>query len=213
MNKPNGYDEATAFTGEYETIILGGHKAIITDAYEQNYNKDGNSYSFLIIEYDFDKGDKQEGYFSRKYQNDSKKPTATWKGTYRQGIPKGDGSEQDNRSMSFFKGVITAIEESNTGYKFDWDPASLKGKRFAAVMGREEFTATDGKIRLATKCVNIRSLSALESGKIDIPKIKLLDGSRIDEDDYEETTQEKNGNSTLNTTNEFTTIKDDDLPF
>ena len=66
MNKPNGYDTATAFTGEYETIILGGHKAIITDAYEQNYSKNGNTYNFLVIEYDFDKGDKQFALFEEK---------------------------------------------------------------------------------------------------------------------------------------------------
>ena len=224
MERINGYTESTAFTGGGESIILGGHYCIIRDAYVTEYTtKNNTKFKSLVLEFDFAKEDKQAGLYQRKFEKDLKdNPVAKWKGTFRQNIPSGNGSDNDNQTMRFFKGVITSIEESNPGYCWEdtWDEKTLKGKVFCGVMGREEFIGTDGSTLVVTKCVTVRSIPAFKSGKVEIPKIKLLDGSRMTEDDYEEMKAEEKNNNTQQTSaggivsdTTFATIQDDDLPF
>ena len=45
-------------------------------------------------------------------------------------------------------------------------------KKFGGIFGREEFLTNDGKKKMATKCVQIRSLDGLKDAEV--PEDKLL---------------------------------------
>jgi len=66
----------------------------------------------------------------------------------------------------------TAVEKSNPGYRWDWNEKGLVGKCFGGVFQREEFVTKDGQKKMATKCVQIRSMDGLKEAKV--PEDKLL---------------------------------------
>lgn len=72
----------------------------------------------------------------------------------------------EGSSLPFFKGVITAIEQSNKGYKFDFNPSSLIGKKCVGVFGERQ--ANNGNIY--PRLESIRSIPAMKEGKIEVPK-------------------------------------------
>lgn len=41
--------------------------------------------------------------------------------------------------LPFFKGVLTSLEESNPGFRWNWDESTLVGKKVGGVFGREQF--------------------------------------------------------------------------
>ena len=132
MNKPQGYDEAQAYTGDFEQLELGGHICQITDVKVENTANTGAE--VLIIAFDIAEG-KQAGFYQRRYDEDKKSnQNAKWKGIYRQ-------FTQGN-STPYFKGMIENIEKSNAGYNFaqtGFNEKTLIGKLFGGVFGREQF--------------------------------------------------------------------------
>lgn len=188
MNKPQGYDEAQAYTGDFETLELGGHICKITDV-KIEYTKNTNA-EVLIIAFDIAKGE-QAGYFMRRYLESKKNNAdAKWQGIYRQFT--------GGNSVPYFKGLIENIEKSNAGYNFvatGFDEKTLVGKLFGGVFGREQYKGQDGKLKFATKCMNIRTVDAIRNG-VEVPADKLL---------KEEQTEDIFGTSII--------APNDDLPF
>jgi len=169
MKQFNGYKDAPAFDGEYETLQLGGHSLIIKGPKIEKYSWG----EVLILAIDIAEGE-HKGFYQRQYdRKKTENPDYKWPGTYRQNIPNDDGTDADNKRKGFFKGMISAIEKSNPGYTWNWDENSLTGKKVGGVFGQEEFLDRDGNVRLATKCFNLRSLDAVRKG-IDAPELKKL---------------------------------------
>lgn len=167
MNKPQGYDEAQAYTGDFEQLELGGHVCKITEVkleYTQNTNAE-----VLILAFDIAEGN-QAGYYQRRYDEAKKNNAqAKWQGIYRQ-------FTQGN-STPYFKGMIENIEKSNPGYNFmntGFNEQTLVGKLFGGVFGREQYKTQDGKLKFATKCRSIRTIETIRNG-IDVPEDKLLE--------------------------------------
>ena len=48
-------------------------------------------------------------------------------------------------SLPFFKGFVTALENSNKGYKWDNDETKFIGKRIGFVIGEEEYEGQDSQ--------------------------------------------------------------------
>lgn len=162
MQKPNGYEQAQAFTGEFETLSPGGYVCRIKQATESSTP---NGAALLIILFDIDEGP-HKGFYQRQF--DRKKAAgqdAKWTGAYRQ--------LTEGKSLPFFKGVITAIEDSNSGFKWDWNEVALKGKLFGGVFGEEEFLKTNGDIGVSVKCTQVRSVESVRKG-VEIPKRRTV---------------------------------------
>ena len=166
MNKPQGYDEAQSYTGDFENLELGGHVCQIKEVRVENTLNTGAE--VLIIAFDIAEG-KQAGFYQKKYDEDKKNNTnAKWKGVYRQ-------FTQGN-STPYFKGMIENIEKSNEGYNFantGFNEQTLIGKFFGGIFGREQFKDQQGKLRFATKCRVIRTVEAVRNG-VEVPEDKLL---------------------------------------
>ena len=190
--------EAKEF-GEYENLELGGHAIVILDAREHKSEFSGNI--SLKISVDISGSDKQKGFFKKQYDEntsaDKKWPTGAVKYL----------SLKDEQ-LGFLKGFITALEKSNPNFKFNkkgtWE--QLKNLKLAGQFGLEEYKKQDGTIGTATKLVQFRSLDKLKD--IKIPKVKKLDGSLVEYEDYKETKTVKNNSNPFGELNDLVEITD-----
>ena len=102
-------------------------------------------------------------------------------------------------ATTMFKAVITAIQKSNQGYVWNWDPQSLKGKYMVVVYGEEEYEY-NGDVLTAVKPRSIRSIEAWKKGDIATPQLKKLKKRETQTNPF--------------ATNNFNNnISNDDLPF
>ena len=175
MRKYEGYEQAEAFTGEFETLEPGGYvcKILKVQTEERYYG------TLLRIGFDIAEGE-HEGYYRRRF--DQKKQydeNAKWPGMYYQTVRQDD--------LRYFKGFITSIEASNPGFKWDWDEKKLVGKLFGGIFGEEEYEKQNGEIGTIVKCGFVRSVDAIREGKFKVPEIKRLQPS-LNEPNY--TTQD-----------------------
>lgn len=162
MRPIEGWNTAPAYTGEFETLPAGKYVCQIVQV---NVKQDQKGREQMAILFDIAEGD-YKGYYDRMFQAAKKNDAsqAKWKGIFRQ-LTHGN-------SLPFFKGVITSIERSNPGYQWNWDEKSLVKKKFGGIFGREEFLTNDGKKKMATKCIQIRSLDGLKDAEV--PEDKRL---------------------------------------
>ena len=191
--------EAKEF-GDFETLELGGHEIVIMDAREYTSEFTGNT--SLKISVDIAGNDKQKGFFKNQYDentnNDKKWPSGSVKYL----------SLKDEQ-LTYLKGFITSLEKSNNNFKFNtkgnWE--QLKGLKLAGQFGLEEYKDNEGNIKTATKLVQFRSLDKLN--EIKIPKVKLLDGSFMEYEDY----KNRSINIANDKSNDVVEINPDSLPF
>lgn len=167
-----GYDQAPAYTGETIVLPAGLYKCMIKQV---NVIQDNKQREQMVICFDIVEGTQKDGYasptaeykdfymkqFKARKQSD---PNTKWGGIVRQ-LTHGD-------SLPFFKGIMTSVEKSNPGYRWDWNEKGLVGKYFGGIFQREEFETSDGQKKMATKCVQVRSLDGLKDAKV--PEDKLL---------------------------------------
>lgn len=198
--KPKAYDEINIIE-EYEKISLGGHKGIIMKAEEYTSPQSGKT--SLKVSIDTAKDDKQPEYFAEQYKNDTR-IDKRWNNSAIKYISLG---EEENQ-VKMLKAFITAYENSNN-CKFDWnkDWEQLKGKKIGLVFGPEEYINQNGNLKLNNKLREFRSIDKVDN--IKIPKVKLLDGTYVD---YEEYIKSKNSEPFSDFEN-VVEIKDSDLPF
>lgn len=178
MKLPNDYDETVGVNGgDFETIEAGGYICKIVSA---KIEKSQTQKDMLVIAYDIAEGEHKD-FYQRRYdsykENSTPDNPAKWptNGVHRTMILDSNG-----KCNKFFKGLITAIEESNEGFKFNdgkgnADESKLKGKLFGALIGREQYVGNDGNLKFSSKIRFIRSVQTIEDGKFDIPEDKLVD--------------------------------------
>ena len=80
-------------------------------------------------------------------------------------------------ARGFFKRFISAIEKSNPGYVWNWDEATLVGKRFGAVLGEEQYRKGNGDIGTRLYVDREMSVAKLKEGAFTVPELKTLPGT------------------------------------
>lgn len=197
MKKPEGYDEAQVINGEYEKLEAGGYICKIINAKEEE-SKNGNK--MLVIAFDIVEGEHKD-FYQRRYEqakkaNNDPNNLVKWpnNGIYRIVLHK-------ESTAGLMRGVMTSLEESNAGFKFDWDKKEnekdLKDKKFGGVFAEEEYEKMDGSIGTTVKLKWFRSVKSIEDGNYEIPEKKKLARNENAFGDFQTTA----GND------------DDDLPF
>lgn len=172
INKPQGYDAALAYTGEFAQLPAGLYVCEILGAKQEEYN----GHNRFIMQFDIAEGE-QKGFYQRQYNMEKQtNQSAKYRGVHRQNM--------EDQGLPFFKGMMTSIERSNQGFHFPWgkqgNEKTLVGKKFGAVMGREQFLTNDGEKRFSTKIFQIRSIDGLKDAKV--PEDKLLDHEETNKD-------------------------------
>lgn len=129
-------------------------------------------------------------------------------------------------SLPFFKGFITALENSNRGYKWDNDETKFVGKLIGFVIGEEEYEGKDKngvpKVKVRTYVAERHSVDSIKEGDFDVPEFKRLTKAPVERASNpfanNGAAPEKNPFDDIETPsteddNVFNTLDDDDCPF
>ena len=152
IKKPAGYDEAAAYTGEFQQLPKGKYVCVIKQVTTQE-SKNGNQ-QFVIL-YDIAKGEYKD-FYKKMFDGDkAQNPMgAKWRGVFKQNM--------EGKGLSWFKGIITSIERSNN-FTFQWDVSDnekqMIGKEFGGIFRRRQLlpSAVPGEYPAAIPC-NPRAL-------------------------------------------------------
>lgn len=200
LKKAENYDEIV-LNEDFTPLELGGHKGIIKKVEEYTSQISGNT--SLKVEVDTDKTDKQPNYYQEQYDNNTNMDKK-----WSTGATKYVSLKEDENCIKMLKGFITAVENSNPNFTYDWkkDTDQLKGKKVGLIFGLEEYEDQEGKLKTATKLTQFRSIDKVDNAKI--PKVKKLDGTFVDYEEYQ-----KNKNNSLSEFGNTVEITNDDVPF
>lgn len=194
INKIENWDKVEANYGEAKRINAGGYICKILACRQETSQRSGKK--MLVINFDIAEGEYKDFYLE-KYKNaprDNNNPVEPkWQGKYYILL---EGENFEGRLKAF----TTSIEESNEGYKWDWNEETLKGKMFGGIFREEEYIAFNGEVRTSAKLWQVRSVKKIRDGEFEVPKKKELP-----EED------KTLNNASLDAT--FTPVTDDMLPF
>lgn len=174
INIPNDFTSARAYDGKggFDTLAVGPHICKIMSA---KVEKARSGKDMLIVAFDISEGSQYDGWYKEQFERrKGNNPDAKWPGIFRTCLTNNDG-----RTSGFFKGLITAVEESNSGYNFlatQGDERSLGGKLVAFNFGEEEYVGSDGKLHTTVRPAYAISIKTAREG-IEPPQRKAARGS------------------------------------
>ena len=149
-----------------EPLPAGGYVAKITDAVQQSYSWG----DVLVVSFDICEGE-YKNFFANDYRNninDNKK----WRGTYRINIPS-EKSRYPESDEKTFNNFVACLEETNSGYHWDWDETKLKNKGIGVIFRNKEWEMED-KTGWTTECCAVTTANEIREGKFKTPKDKPL---------------------------------------
>lgn len=174
MKRYAGYEPKVGAPAS-EPLPAGGYVARIMGAKEEPW-KNGKGLS-VVISFDILEGEYKD-FFAEQYKantNEDKK----WKGNLRVTAPNENDQYFESQQESFNK-TIGAIEASNNGFHFDWQPiesnddwSQLKGKTVGVLYRNKEYDI-DGKTGWTTEAAYFADVDYIRSGRFKIPKDKPL---------------------------------------
>lgn len=109
------------------------------------------------------------GFYMQEYKNQQGEDKK-WHCNFLLNIPNDDGTEKDGWTKRRFKTIINAIEESNSGYHFDWDEQKFKDKIVGGLFNIREYEKKDGTIGSAVNLKSLCSVEAIRSGDYKLPE-------------------------------------------
>ena len=155
MKKIDGYENAQENQGgDFEKLPAGGYICGIKSV----ENKEDRQY--LKIEFDILEG-QYRGWYTTIF-----KRTNSWYGSFIR-------SYKDS-AASFFKGFITAVQESNPGYHWDWQEQTLCNKKIGLVLAYEEYVNQKGQKKERPYVYQNRSADAIRRSDFEVPELKKL---------------------------------------
>jgi hypothetical protein len=148
MQKPEGWDTMEGREISYETpapgpTILGIVRAV--------YEKSGAGNNQLTLELDIADGKFKNYYRELGDRINQRCFMRHWQGT-------------EGKSLPYFKGLIKAIEESNEGYRWDFNESGLSRKLIGANLREEEYRRKDGNIIIILRPAYLCSTKSIFSG-------------------------------------------------
>lgn len=166
------YENAVAFTGEYPKLPAGGYICKIIGSKVEK-SKKGND--MLVLALDIAEGVYKE-FYKKQYDEKVKTATPDKPAKYPNNAVLRAVLEGENW-INRFKGIITAIENSNEG--FNWkscngDESKLKDLIVGAIFREEEYEKLDGSIGTSVKVYQLRSSDKIRNGEYATPEIKKL---------------------------------------
>lgn len=182
---------------DFKGLPIGAYECVIKDA-RLNHNEETGK-NTLKISIDIASGEYKD-YFLKAYETDTRIDRKWNSNAIRYLAYEGD-------NVSYFKGFITIVENSNVGYKWNWEESTLKGKKVCGVFQYEEYKKQDGTKGIKVRLSKFRSLDKLKDIEVS-DSIKMLDGSYVSYDDYMERKEDKFADF-----KDCVEINESDLPF
>ena len=165
---------------DFRGLPIGAYECVIKDA-RLNHNEETGK-NTLKISIDIASGEYKD-YFLKAYETDTRIDRKWNNNAVRYLAYEGD-------NVSYFKGFLTVIENSNIGYKWNWEESTLKGKKVCGVFQYEEYEKQDGTRGIKVRLSKFRSLDKMKDIEVS-DSIKMLDGSYVSYDDYMERKEDK----------------------
>ena len=185
MEKIGNWNEVEAKGMEdFKSLPIGAYECIIKEA-NIHKNEESGKESFRVA-VDIAKGDFKD-YFKKRFESNTNSNKKWDNNATRYLAFQGD-------NVAYFKGFITCVENSNPGYKWDWDENKLIGKKICGIFQYEEYKKQDGSKAVKVRLNKFRSLEKI--GEIEVnDSVKLLNGNYMSIDDYYEKKEEKKENN------------------
>lgn len=169
----NGYSQAQAQTsGDGFGLPAGAYCAVILKA-EETVTQNGSPAVKVL----FDIADGQyANYFMYQYKRIKAKvgDTAKFGGTKTHVLTE--------KAIPFFKGFITAVEDSNSGIRIangdDVNLELLRGRKVGVIMRREEYQKQDGTTAWSTKQYAWCDVKKVLAGECEVPEDKPLSAQK-----------------------------------
>ena len=152
-------------SGSFEKLPVGGYiiKILAVDDVPEK--------EYLKIFFDINDGGKK-GFFQKAFEEDTraekKWPNA---GSFIRSYKE--------KALPMFKGFTNAIENSNKGYKWNFDEKSLVNKVVGVVIGEEQYLNQKGQVRTRTYVSAVRSVDTIKKGEFTVPELKKLDATKV----------------------------------
>lgn len=169
MRPTPNYNTAAAYDGSSERLPAGGYICRIMKAWVETT---ANGSEQLVLALEIAEG--QYAGFIKKQFNSRKanNPKAAWPCLFKQFTLGTDG-----QTNPFFKGMLKSIEESNSGYAWNWQEETLANKMIGMIFREEEFEANDGSIKTTVRPAFPRSVQRIRDG-VEVPEIKRLNNNK-----------------------------------
>ena len=165
MNITPGYDRAAAYDGSVEKLPAGGYICRIMKAWVETTTSGVELFALAL---EISEGE-YAGFFGKQFASrKNNNPNAAWPCIY-----KTLTLNKEGQTNPFFKGMLKCIEDSNAGYSWNWQEASLHNKTIGMIFREEEFEAPDSSIKISVKPAFPRSAQRIRNG-VDVPEIKRL---------------------------------------
>ena len=163
MKKIENYETVQASSGEFARPTANGYICKIIDVEDVPMDsKEQGKGDYLRIEYDIADGD-FKGYYAEQYDRWGGRWYASFIRSYKE------------KALGMFKHFTNCVEQSNSGYEWDWNEKGLINKFIGLVLGEEEYIASDGSVKTRLYVKDCKSVEDIKSGNFKIPEIKKVD--------------------------------------
>lgn len=166
---------------DFKPLPIGAYECTIVIARE-NKNEESGKTTFKAG-VDIASGE-YKNYFKKMYDNDSRIDKKWNNNAIRYLAFEGD-------NVAYFKGFLTCVENSNPGYKWNWDEKTLINKKICGVFQYEEYERQDGTKGVKVRLSKFRSLDKIKEIEVS-DNVRLLNGSYMSIDDYNEKEEQNN---------------------
>lgn len=163
MRAINNWENIKESSG-FEKLPVGGYIIKILNV------QDVAEKEYLRVSFDIADGE-HKGFFKKQYDSDTR-TDKKW--------PNAGSFVRSYKATaeSMFKGFVNAVENSNKGFKFDFDEKKLVGKQVGIVVGMEQYLNQKGQVRERTYVSAVRSVDTIKKGDFKVPELKMLDATK-----------------------------------
>ncbi len=166
MKAYNGFKARKVSNSNFPELPVGGYVCKILSARLEN----GQYGEQLVITYDVTEGE-YANFWKTAYDADTR-DDKKWSGVCYISVPSETDEEWKRKA---FENLIYAVEESNSGYHWDWNELGLKGKAVGIVIGEKEKLSRDGtQVFTNTVARGTASVPDIRNNEFTIPKKKKV---------------------------------------
>lgn len=195
MEKIKDFDKIEAKgMDDFKGLPIGAYECVIKDA-RINHNEITGK-NTLKISVDIASGEYKD-FFKKAYENDTRIDKKWNNNAVRYLAYEGE-------NVSYFKGFLTIVENSNPGYKWNWEESTLRDKKLVGVFQYEEYEKQDGTKGVKVRLSKFRSLDKLKDIEVS-DNVRKLDGSYVTYDEYMGSKEDSKANEVE--------VSQEDMPF
>ena len=172
MRVIENYENIQASSGEFARPGNGGYILEIVNVTDVPYNAQTGKGDYLRIDYDIAVGEFKGYYTAQNERFGGGKWYANVIKSYKE------------KALGMFKHFINCVEESNPGFKWNWQEDKLIGCRFGATLQEEEYLNNEGEVRTKLVVNGIKTVKQIVDGDFKVPTTKKLERTAAPVSDF-----------------------------